>query len=131
MNPNGLGGIIQLIDKFFGGSYPQSTLTYASSHHFHHPSYYPPYQFSHPPLFIQLSSTLISHPTHLTPILLKSHFNPTPHITHLIHISFPPITHHHPTHLIHHPKSIPQSLYLSLPHTFHLNSLNNLLLISY
>ena len=103
MNPNGLGGIIQLIDKFFQGSYPQSTLTYASSCHFHHshsflihpnhihfpsiPSQSSTYASSyHPPLSILpsspihptiLHSNIPSNPSHsnLTQISLQS--NPT------------------------------------------------------
>ena len=67
---NALGGINQPIDKFLQGIYPQSTLTYASSHHFHHFQYiqYIPSQSHH--------TSPLSFPVHPSNILLPSHPSP-------------------------------------------------------
>ena len=95
MSPNGLGGIIQLIDKFFQGSYPQSTLTYASSCHFHHShSFLIHPNHIHFPSIPSQSSTYasISHPHYYPPtsplsILPSSPIHPT-----ILHSNIPSST---------------------------------------
>ena len=83
---NALGGINQPIDTFFMGSYPQSTLTYASSSH---PTSIP----SLIPNLIHLISHLISHS--IPPVSHQSN----PPISHIPIPSIPPFPspfHPHP-----------------------------------
>ena len=112
MSLNGLGGIIQLIDKFCQGIYPQSTLTYASSQYFQYISVHPSPIPTHPQYIHSISFPVLIIPLQSLSNPYSILYNPIQFIPSYLIL---PVLPNHSNILI---PSIPSSTPISIPITF-------------